>query len=113
MIDTETIRHKIPLGGVKLKDVLALCDEIDRLRAGKQQPAGKTVRAEAYYAVDRDGYYKIVGMCGDSETQDYCQREAANDAAFDDGPVAFGKLTADLPVGRRQSGLFSNVTRRR
>lgn len=94
MIDTNEMRTK---GDLSLLEIHDLCDEIDRLRA-KPKPQGKTVRAEAFYAVNKSGYYRILGILGDSETQEYCRRDVCNDAAFDDGPVAFGTITADLHI---------------
>lgn len=102
MIDTTDIRTRLDSqgwAGMHPVDIIQLCDEIDRLRGEKQTPPqGETVEAEAFYAIDIDGFYKIVGMCGDSDTQERCRQRACGGVAFANGPVGVGRIVVNLPL---------------
>lgn len=84
MIDTNDMRNK--LGEALVTPgltVLALLDEIDRLRWDKQTPPnGKTVRVAVKVAVDKNGDWYF-----DEDNFKYLME-----------PRAYYTLTADLPV---------------
>ena len=98
MIDTNAIRNNIKHGLFQYsnQDIIALCDEIDRLRGEKQTPQGKTVRVKVAVVVDNESCWSASGWT-----------QATNEAAVDDANEYFEHdnvpryvfwLTADLPV---------------
>ena len=83
MIDTNEMRNK--LGEALVTPgltVLALLDEIDRLRGVQTPTQGKTVRAAVKVAVDKNGDWYF-----DEDNFKYLME-----------PRAYYTLTADLPV---------------
>lgn len=92
VIDTNEIRTRLDRAGVMRADVLALCDEIDRLRA-KPKPQGKTVRVKVAVAVDPTGNWNASGWRDGDDIEKM-------GTAFD--PLEPGEarywLTAELPI---------------
>lgn len=96
MIDTNEVRQSLMdrKGLIRHREIiLALCDEIDRLRAGKQEPRGKTVRVKIAVAVDKTGDWNAIGGFGQEEKES--MKDAMTDLEY--GEVHYW-LTADLPI---------------
>ena len=93
-IDTNEIRaDELHFHPKSRETILALCDEIDRLRATKQPPQGKTVRVKVAVSVTGDGEWIACGGSNiqKSEVLSYCEHEP------EVGDVLHW-LTADLPI---------------
>jgi len=95
MIDTNDMRSK---GDLSLLEIHALCDEIDRLRAGKPKPQGKTVRVKVAVAVDKNGKWNSCGW-SNGEEKDVCDLAVE---PVDEGESLYW-LTADLPIPEEQT----------
>ena len=95
MIDTYTIRTNIQneLEQYTNQDILALCDEIDRLRAGKPKQQGKTVRVKVAVAVDKNGRWMATGA---HDNKDRISMDTCLDFV-EEGEARYW-LTADLPI---------------
>lgn len=95
MIDTNEIRESIPNRVIQDYEIVALCDEIDRLRGEQKTPQcqGKTVRVKVAVAVSSNGEWTAAGWHDGARD---VVVETAMDAAFFPANVYW--LTATLPV---------------
>lgn len=92
MIDTQMYRNASKQSGYETT-IHALCDEIDRLRAAKPKPQGKTVRVNVAVAVDKNGTWLAEGW-------DNAQKDMLEDMVKKrmSGKFYIHWLTADLPI---------------
>lgn len=93
-IDTNEIRQRMADCDVSEEDILALCDEIDRMRGEKQTPPqGKTVRVMVAVAISADEDWMAIGSSGFDNSS-----VARLLSVTTEGECKIHWLTADLPV---------------